>query len=102
MPTVNCPLEGFEDVQITYPDEWLVKHRDMFFYGWSQPPEDSAPSTKETYGAIALCEKIDGLDIKNLAELPMSYIHVLNWIRDTVFVKGYLEAIEPPKNSSGR
>lgn len=99
MPIAKCPVKGFEDVTITYPDEWLMKHIDQFYVGLSKAPENSAPSTKEIYGSIALCDTIDGIDLTNVSEAPIAYRDFFIWLVNEVYVTSYVEAITVPNES---
>lgn len=98
MPTIQCPIEGFENVTISYPDEWLMKHIDQWHYGRSQAPENASPLTQETFGAIALCDKIEGIDLANITELPLRYVGLFRWLRDVVY-GSYLNAFTVEKKA---
>ena len=94
MPTIECPFD--DKVHVTYPDEWLMKHVDLFYQGTQEAPAGSAPSTVEIYGAIALCEKIDGIDVGDLHDKPLGLWKVLRWIVEEVYIKSYLVAASVP------
>lgn len=98
MPTVACPVEGFERVKVAYPDTWLLRHYDLYHAGRAEAPEGAAESTRETYGTIALCDRIDGLDLNKPAELPLYYLAFFRWLKDEVLLS-YLKAGAVPKNS---
>ena len=98
MPSENCPVEGYQNVKIRYPDEWLMIHMDLFWEGYIQAPDNAAPATKEIFGTIALCEEIDGLDVSNIGQLPLSARLFFKWLVETVYYDSYLAAVEPPKN----
>lgn len=98
MPTVVCPVEGFEHVSITFPDTWLYVHYERYQIGLSEAPENATDMTKRIYGAIALCDAIEGIDLsEGLLNQPLSYIGLFNWIKDTVLFP-YLQAYLPKKN----
>ena len=99
MPKVNCPLPQFEGVEIEYPDEWLMGHIDLFWQGYKSAPDNAAPSTKEMYGTIALCQKIEGLDTAELDKLPLHYRAFFNWLIETVYINSYLPATNPPEKN---
>lgn len=98
MPTIQCPIEGFE-VKVTFPDEWLMKHIDQFYLGLEQAPKGAAPSTREIYGTIALCEEIEGLDLKNVGEMPLSHRPFFVWLVREIYLGNYLKAITVPNES---
>jgi hypothetical protein len=99
MPTVQCPVEGFEEIRVTYPDEWLMKHIDQFYAGTQKSAEGCAPSTKELYGVIALCEKIEGIDLSKISEAPLTYRPFFVWLVLEVYINSYLKAITIPNGS---
>jgi hypothetical protein len=99
MPTVVCPVEGFEEVSVTYPDEWLYKHFEQYHFGVSQAPDNATEATKETYGSIALCDKIEGIATDDLFNLPLHAIKFFNWLKQEVYFS-YLLAVSPPKKKS--
>jgi hypothetical protein len=99
MPTIECPLEGFDKITVTYPDEWLMRHVDLFHLGFSSAPEDASPATKEMFGTVALCEKIEGLDLDDISAMPLSYRPFFNWLVETVFIDGYVKALTVPNGS---
>lgn len=96
MPKIQCPHD--ENVWVTFPDEWLMKHVDMFYQGVLSAPIGSAPSTEEIYGAIAICDKIEGIDLKDLHEKPLALWQVLRWIVEEVYIKSYLIAATVPNS----
>lgn len=96
MPTIQCPLDGFEDVKVTYPDEWLYKHIDVFYRGIQSAPDNSSPGTQELLGTLALCDDLEGIDIKNIDDLPIKYRQVFRWLVRTVYIDSYLQAITIP------
>lgn len=99
MPTVVCPVEGFEEITITYPDEWLYKHLDQYHLGLDSAPKGASEFTKEVCGTLALCEKIEGLDnvdLSNLLSLPLYYLKFFSWLKKEVHTN-FILAISPPK-----
>lgn len=99
MPTVICPVEGFEEVSITYPDVWLYRHFEQYHLGVSQAPDNSTEATKETCGTVALCDRIEGIDIKDLFNQPLYIIRFIKWLRQEVYLS-YLMAVSPPKKKT--
>lgn len=100
MPRVVCPVEGFEHVAITYPDDWRYIHFEQYQAGLNEAPENATEVTKRLFGAVALCQKIEGVDLKEgLLNQPLSYTALFNWIKDTVLF-AYLAAYMPKKNGS--
>jgi hypothetical protein len=97
MPHIACPLKGYEDVAVEFPDEWFMRHVDQYWAGSNKAAEGASMFTRELYGAIALCDKIEGLDVKDLAAKPLAFYPVLNWLRTTV-LGSYYAAMEIPKN----
>jgi hypothetical protein len=98
MPTVKCPVVGFEHVTITYPDEWLMRHIDKYGLAIRDAPEASAISTLETYKAIGLCDNIEGLELNgNISNLPIKYFRFFKWLRETV-AGSFDEAMAPDPN----
>ena len=94
MPKIQCPLD--ETVSVTFPDEWLMKHVDLFYQGVAAAPVGSAPSTEEIYGAIALCDEIKGIDLSDLHDKPLTLWPMLQWIVKEVYIKSYLVAATVP------
>jgi hypothetical protein len=86
------------DATITFPDIWLIRHREKFWQGWSQAPADVSPATKEIYGTVALCDQIKGLKLDDLNEMPLHYLQFFEWL-DKVVYQSYLSATQIPKNS---
>lgn len=89
---VDCPVTGFEEVSITLPDRWLVRHSEQFWQAYSKAGEVSV-ATAQLFGCIALLEQIDGLDGEPL-DWPLE---VFGWIRETVYLP-FEKALYPPKN----
>ena len=104
MPTVNCPVKGFEHLSVTWPDEWLMEHREKCFRGYYKAPSDASPTTKETFGTLELCQvestdKEKPLpDFTNFEKLPLKYVQFFKWLSDTVF-DSYSAEFEPDPNS---
>lgn len=96
MPTVACPIEGLEDVKITFPDEWLIKHNEIFWAGVREAGENVTWNTGLLYGCIAVV-KIEGLDSEKPGEWPLQ---VFNWIIQTIYYDSLHKALNPEKNSS--
>lgn len=99
MATVVCPLEGFEQVEIIYPDEWLMKHIDQFNVGYYTAADNAANSTKELFGTLALCDSIKGIDTDSLGDMPLSYKPMFNWLVKEVYLK-YIKAMTVPNPST--
>jgi len=76
-------------------------HIDQFYEGYRSMPE-SAPALKEIAGTIALCDKIEGLDLADVRKLPLRYRPFFQWLVSTVYTGSYLaeaDAIERQKKS---
>lgn len=97
MTTEKCTVKGFEKVSITFPDKWLMAHRDLFFQGMGAAPSGASPGTSELYGCIALCEKIEGIEVDDLGSLELHYAPVFDWLRKVVY-ESFTAAMQPPKN----
>lgn len=100
--TVKCPLDGFEQVEITFPEqaELTMAHYSRFGQGMADAPPDSSFGVRLIFGSIALCDKIEGLEIDpaKLLELPLYYSQVLQWIVQVVYHDTYSPAVDVPKN----
>jgi hypothetical protein len=104
MPTVVCPVEGFEEVSITFPDSdaWKVGHRDKYIKGLLEAPEGVTANTKEMYGAVFLCDAITGLDLsEGIINQPIHYLSCLEWIRIAVMTP-FVAAQAPKKNGKSQ
>lgn len=102
MPVVPCPVKGFEDVTVTYPDEWNMGHRDKFYRG-CQKARLASPLTMETFGTLELCQvEIGGermaLDLSSFEELPLKWDRFFKWLVPTVY-GSYRAESEPDPNS---
>jgi hypothetical protein len=123
MIKVQCPIEGWEAVSVSYPadDEWTMRHVSRYEVGTDRawiPFRESAkkdgdkgdlellPTVNEMalFGVLALCE-IEGftIDLKTLTlpqlwALPPYYAPVLSWIVNTVG-GAYHRSKSAPKNS---
>jgi len=75
-----------------------MEHIDKSYTGRQAAPEGASPGTQDTYSTIALCDKIEGVDLTNVRNLPLSYVAFFNWLKQEVY-GSYLEAIAIPKNS---
>ncbi len=90
----TCPIAGFEQVKISLPDVWLIKHNEAFWAAYRGAGEGVSHNTGLLYGCIAVCETIEGLPANSPGEWPLQ---VFNWFIQTVW--GSLEkALNPPKN----
>lgn len=105
MPTVNCPIEPFTHIAITYPDdkEWRYVHRLQFLKGYGDADDDAPVFIKLLCGTIALCEiKADGEDFEDINNKPLWYTVFFDWLWGEVYPK-YIKAQEPPeKNPSAQ
>jgi len=88
-------IPALKDVTITYPDVWLWKHADIYELGRNAAPEGSSDMTQRIYGAIALCDKIDGVKIEGLSDLPIYYRLFFSWLANEVLTS-YFEAFNVP------
>lgn len=103
MPTVTCPVSAFEHLSVTFPDEWLMEHRDKFYRGYNKAGSDASPATKEAFGTLELCqiESTNGQkvpDFGSYEKLPLKYVRFFKWLSDTVF-DSYSREFEPDPNS---
>ena len=96
-PVLNIP-DDLAGVVVTFPDEWVMSDIDKFYQGSQAAPVGSSPGNIELYGTIALCDAISGIEIADLGKLPLHYGGFFNWLRQTVYIDSYLQAVEPPKN----
>lgn len=99
MPVTTCPIEGFEHITVIYPDEWLYRHLIQFEMGKRQAPDGAGPAAEELFGTIALCEKIEGVDLSDIPNAPLHFIQFFNWLRQEVYLS-YLQAVSPPKKKT--
>lgn len=103
MPTESCPVKGFEDFTITYPDEgeWIVRHRILFGKGVDKAIETFGDEcdiqVRQFLGTLAVCK------VENRPTMPIDKwpLPVYAWVLDTVYYGpgGYREAVSTPKNS---
>lgn len=101
MPKLACPVAGFEQVEVTVPDEWLMGHINRFYQGYNSDPE-AAPALREIYGTIALCDAITGVDLKDVANKPLRWRPFFRWLVEAVYTGSYLldaAAIEAQKKT---
>lgn len=98
MPRVQCPIDGFDEVYITYPDEWLMGHIDKYNFGWMQAGAEVAPFTKSLFAAAALCDKIEGVDFEKLSTLPLNFRPMFVWLVGEVLSSYHAAAEVDTKN----
>ena len=90
----QCPVEGFDNVVIELPDQWLVRHNEAFWRAYREAGEVSH-TTGLLYGSVAVCDKIDGLPDTPPLEWPLE---VFAWLINTVYRDGLEVALNPSKN----
>ena len=104
MATVKCPVKGFERVEITYPDEWLMEHTNVMYLAELSAPVNASPSIINATQLLALCD-IKGLEKElardkegkiDLAQLPLHFQSFFNWAVKLVIIDGYIEAQTVP------
>lgn len=93
--TVSCPVEGFTHISITYPDKWAYRHKLLFLRGVAQADREASWFEGTLLGCIALCEKVEGLELEEIGELPMHYAPFFEWVVVEIYPK-YSKAAEPP------
>jgi hypothetical protein len=99
MTTVNCPVEGWGDFVIEYPDELKVKHQQLYLAGVQKALEEHEGITVQMvrfYGARALCSRFEGAPDAPVEEWPLA---AFSWFMNTVYYGHYDKAVSPPKNS---
>ena len=99
--TLTCPIKGFEKVGITFPeaDELTMAHYNKFYSGFEEAPAGASYQMRLVFGAVALCDDIEGIDAKNVLGMPINYSPVFDWIVNEVYVNTYAPAVLVPKNS---
>jgi hypothetical protein len=103
MPTVACPVLGFEHLSVTFPDEWLMEHRDKFHKGYLKASNEASPATRQLFGTLELCkiESTNGQqppDVSHYEKLPLKWVRFFTWLDDTVF-DSYAAEFQPDPNS---
>ena len=97
MATTKCPIPGFENVTLTYPDRWAVKHHTLFYSAVREAGEEATQGTQWLYGSVAVCDKIEGLpEGVPVSEWPLE---LFNWIVQTVYWGSFEKALNPTKNA---
>ena len=94
MPTEKCPIEGFEEIEITFPDHWLVKHNEIFWKAYREAGEVSH-NTALLYGSVAVCSEIKGVP-DDCAEWPLEIFH---WFIDTIYNQSLQTALNRSKKN---
>jgi hypothetical protein len=111
MRTEVCPVKGFEQVKITFPSEWLIKHNEAFWAAYREAGDTVSHNTGLLYGCIAVCEKIEGLPALSPPSVPPSGgevrvgpgewpLQVYNWLLKTVYFDSLEKALNPPLKNS--
>lgn len=100
MATKNCPVAGYEDFVVEYPDELLVKHQKQFARALQAAVEEYGVDNLRLdearfYGARAICAKFEGAPDRPLDEWPLA---VFRWFMGEVY-DHYDAAASPKKNS---
>lgn len=92
MPTVKCPIEGYEDVTLTYPDEFTVEHNDRFWMAFNQQVgNEGIMRTGRVMGCAAICEVSGG----NLNGDPKTWPLVpATWIVKVVYDEGLKKILD--------
>jgi hypothetical protein len=96
----SCPVPGYTEVEIEFPDELLVKHQRM--YGQAvraaiEANENVSVDEARFIGCKAICTEWNvpaALDERPLEDWPLG---VFRWVVDTVYPH-YELAANPPKN----
>lgn len=102
MRTEVCPVQGFEQVRITFPSEWLIKHNEAFWAAYREAGDKVSHNTGLLYGCIAVCEQIEGLPNGEGQGGPGEWpLQVYNWLLKTVYFDSLEKALNPAtlKNS---
>lgn len=98
MAIKNCPVAGYEDFIIEYPDELLVEHQQQYVGGVQQAFEQHQNLTVQDvrfYGAKALCSRFEGAPEGPVTKWPLA---VFSWFMNTVYYGHYDKAINPPND----
>lgn len=126
MRTEVCPVAGFEQVKVTFPDEWLIRHNEAFWAAYREAGEKTSHNTGLLYGCIAVCE-IEGLPALTPSPSPTLRgrgeqegagtnpspggrgeqggpgewpLQVFNWLLKVVYFDGLEKALNPPLKNS--
>lgn len=94
----NCPIAGYEEFLIEYPDELLVEHQHQYAAAVMKAFEDHAELTEQEarfYGAKGLCSRFEGAPDLPVKKWPLA---VFSWFMNLVYYDLYHPAINPPKN----
>jgi hypothetical protein len=93
MPVLKCPVAGFEEVEITLPARWLIRHNEQFWTAFREAG-DVSQGTAQLFGCVAVIEKIEGLEASDPLDWPLE---LFGWVRDAVW-PSLEKALYPPKN----
>lgn len=97
----NCPVKGYEDFTIEFPDEFEVGHYEQFIQGMNDAREaglfndQSSLSEARFYGCKALCTTFENAPDRPLKNWPLA---VFLWFVNTIFHDRLEPALNPPKN----
>jgi hypothetical protein len=88
-------ISELEHVNVTYPDEWLIEHEDLFNEGRATPNGSSSEMTKNIYAAVNLCTQFEGIDLDEIGKMPLHYRQFLQWLAGQVLTS-YYQAMTVP------
>lgn len=101
MTIKTCPIEGYQDFTIEYPDELRVRHQRIFATAVSEAidqaggPDNIMLQAARFYGCKALCSRFENAPTVDLDDWPLA---VFNWFLDVLYFSYYEPAVTPPKN----
>ena len=95
---INCPIEGYEDLSVTIPDTFLVRHHELWAKGVRESLDifgnDASIGMQRFLGCVALCEKIENPPDGGAADWPLDIFH---WLIDEVYHSAFEKALNPKK-----
>ena len=92
---LNYESEEGKHIRIVLPDKFIVKDMFKFAEGTSNAPENSPLGVRNFFGAIALCEKIEGIDLDNPLDEELD---IWGWFQAEVYDR-YVAATTPKKKT---
>jgi hypothetical protein len=82
-------IPELEHVSVTYPDEWLLRHEDLFNEGRAIPNGTPSEMTRNIYAAVNLCTQFEGIDLDDIGKMPLRYRQFFQWLAGQVLTDYY-------------
>lgn len=104
MPTLKCPLEGFEHVTVELPNEWTLGHlhlKAMFYIELQEKGRIRSTVAEEAELTFKLA-KVSGFANEDIHEIPLSSFRAIKWVNKVIISSidnEYDKVISPPNQS---